>query len=56
MSEMSASSWELSLIVRSFLIIVLSFQSADLVALNASEEDKIKAMMFQSNVDYDPAK
>ena len=31
-------------------------KAADLAALNASEEDKIQAMMFQSTVDYDPAK
>lgn len=30
-------------------------QTANLAEANASEEDKIKAMMSQSNHDYDPA-
>lgn len=30
------------------------YQTANLVDANASEEDKIKAMMCQSNHDYDP--
>ena len=31
-------------------------KSAYLAAMNTSEEEKIKAMMFQSTVEYDPAK
>lgn len=36
------------------LFFFLSLQTANLVDANASEEDKIKAMMTQSNHEYDP--
>jgi len=32
------------------------FQNVDLTAMDASEEDKIKAMMSQSTADYDPSR
>lgn len=35
---------------------VLCGQTADLASANASEEDKVKAMMNQSSKDFDPSR
>ena len=40
----------------SIVWIIFSFKTGNLVDANASEEDKIKAMMRQSTIDFDPAK
>ena len=38
------------------LVVILPTQESDLSLANASEQDKIKAMIFQSTEQYDPSK